>query len=281
MRKSWIRFIATGCFVTSAFCQSPAATKNATLTTTAIIEMTRSGLPEDIIIAKIRTEPKRLEVTTDDLIALKQAGVADSVIRAMLLGPSAKADAPAPGFSYSAPQDPNDPLAPHDPGIYMMFPARDGERARLVLVERAGPDRRKTGNIFASAITYGIVKMKTVAEISGPHAPLRTTDAKPEFYMYFPPVGNLGAGNNVTSPEQFTLLALDDKKDHREMTVLKSGFTGASFGNDEKMTVRFNAEKIRPYAYRVAPDVELKPGEYAFVAAPGSVMVFDFGVDSR
>jgi hypothetical protein len=55
------------------------------------------------------------------------------------------------------------------------------------------------------------------------------------------------------------------------------------------MTVRFNAEKIRSYAYRVAPDVELRPGEYAFVAgtgvggaaASGAVVVFDFGIDSR
>jgi hypothetical protein len=245
--------------------------------------MTRSGLPEDIIIAKIRTEPKPLQVSTDDLIALKKAGVADSVIRAMLLGPAAKADAPVPGFSYSAPQDPNDPLAPHDPGIYMMFPAR--ERARLVLIERAGPGRRKAGNLFASAMTYGVVKTKMVAEIAGPHAPLRTTDPKPEFYLYFPPVGNLGAADSISSPEQFTLLALDDKKDHRETTILRSGITGSSFGSDEKMTVRFSVEKIRPYAYRVDPDVELKPGEYAFVAATGvassGVAVFDFGVDRR
>ena len=100
------------------FLPGPGCPKNATLTTTAIIEMARSGLPEDIIVAKIRTEPKPFEVTTDDFIALKRAGVADSVIRAILLGPAAKADAPAPGFSYSASQDPNDPLTPHDPGIY-------------------------------------------------------------------------------------------------------------------------------------------------------------------
>jgi len=62
------------------------------------------------------------------------------------------------------------------------------------------------------------------------------------------------------------------------MTVLRSGITGASFGSDEKMTVRSSVEQIRPYVYRVTPDVELKPGEYAFVAY--TLVVFDFGVDS-
>jgi hypothetical protein len=213
MKKSWIGLITTGCCVVSAFCQSPATAPNAVLTTAAIIEMTKSGLPEDIIIAKICTEPKPMQVGTDDLIELKRAGVADSVIRAVMLGPAPRPDAPAPGFTYYASQYPNDPMAPHDPGIYMMFPARDGERARLVLIERAGPGREKMGNLFASAITYGVVKSKMVAEIAGAHAPLRTTDAKPEFYMYFPPVGNLGAADSISSPSQFTLLALDNKKD--------------------------------------------------------------------
>jgi hypothetical protein len=254
----------------------------------AIIEMTKAGLPDDVIIAKIRTEPKPIQAGTDDLIALKKAGVADSVIRAVLLGPAPKPEARTPGFSYSAPQDPNDPMAPHDPGIYMMFPARDGDRPRLVLIERAGPGRRKAGNLFASAVTYGVVKTKMVAEIAGPHAPLRTTEVKPEFYMYFPPVGNLGAADSVSSASQFALLELDSKKDHRETIILRSGITGASFGNDDKMTVKFSADKIRPYAYRVSPDVELKPGEYAFVAGTGvsgaaaaAVVVFDFGIDGK
>lgn len=286
MKNSCIVLIAATCCVASGFGQDPAAKRNAPLTTEAIIELTQAGLPDDIIIQKIRTAAQAIDVSTDDLIALKKAGVPNSVIRALLVGPAPKPEAPSPGFSFSANTDPNDPLSPHDPGIYMMVPARDGERSRLVLIERAGRGREKNANIFVSAMTYGIVRSKTVAEIAGPRAPLRTSEPRPEFYLYFPPVGNLGAANSITSPSQFTLLRLEEKKDHREMTVLKFGITGMSSGNDARMTIQFDAGKIRPYAYRVTPDVNLAPGEYAFVAGSGedgaesfSLVVFDFGVE--
>jgi hypothetical protein len=58
-------------------------------------------------------------------------------------------------------------------------------------------------------------------------------------------------------------------KDHRETAVAKMGLSNVSKGNDDKRTIKLNTEKIRPYAYLVTPDVSLKPGEYAFVAASG------------
>jgi hypothetical protein len=105
--------------------------------------------------------------------------------------------------------------------------------------------------------------------------------------MYFPPTGNLGATDTISSPSQFALLELEAKKDHRETTIFKIGFASASAGNDEKKTCKFNAEKIRPYAYKVIPDASLKGGEYAFIAATGmtgsaaaaNVVVFDFAID--
>jgi hypothetical protein len=105
--------------------------------------------------------------------------------------------------------------------------------------------------------------------------------------MYFPPTGNLGAADTISSPTQFTLLLLEDHKDHRETTVAKAGLGSASAGNDEKKTIVFTTQKMRSYAYKVTPGSNLKPGEYAFIAATGSagaagassVVVFDFGVD--
>ncbi len=105
--------------------------------------------------------------------------------------------------------------------------------------------------------------------------------------MYFPTSGNLGATDTISSPAQFSLLQLEPKKDHRETTIYKLGFGTASAGNDEKKTRRFNAEKIRPYVYKVIPDASLQAGEYAFIAATGmsgsnaaaNVVIFDFGVD--
>jgi hypothetical protein len=106
--------------------------------------------------------------------------------------------------------------------------------------------------------------------------------------MYFPQTGNLGAADAISSPSQFMLMSLEVKKDHRETTVLKLGFAAASSGMDEKRVFRFNADKMRPYVYKLVPDASLRAGEYAFVASTGmggttssTPVIFDFGVDLR
>jgi hypothetical protein len=281
-RNAVVTVCCSFCFSLCAYSQDEPLTKD------TIIQMVNAGLPEDVIVSKIRSEANPPKLSTDDLVSLKSAGVSDGVIRAMV-SPSLKADpAAASGPAYIAPADPDDPMGPHDPGIYMMVTTHEGKK-KLVLIERAGSGREKTANIWGHAFSYGIAKAKIKAEIPGPRAAMRSTEAKPEFYMYFPPSGNLGAADTISSPAQFSLLRLEDKKDHRETTVEKVGFGSASAGNDEKKTFKFNTEKLRPYSYKVNPGASLKAGEYAFLAATGmggsasagAVVVFDFGVDLK
>jgi hypothetical protein len=49
-----------------------------------VIAMTKLGLGDEVIIARIKTSPCRFALTDDDLVALKRAGVSDKVITAML-----------------------------------------------------------------------------------------------------------------------------------------------------------------------------------------------------
>ncbi len=276
--------IAAFCF---SFCFSLCAySQDVPLTKDAIIQMVKAGLPEDVIVSKIRNEANPPNLSTDDLIALKSAGVSDGVIRA-LVSPVPKAETPAASApAPAAPPDPNDPMAAHDPGIYLVVHAREGG-TKMVLIERAGSGHEKTANVWGHAFSYGISKAKVKAEIPGPRATVRSAEPTPVFYMYFPPTGNLGAADTISSPSQFSLLLLEEKKDHRETAVFKVGFASASSGTDEKKTFRFNADKIRPYAYKVTPAASLKAGEYAFIATTGtaagagagSVVIFDFGVD--
>jgi hypothetical protein len=268
-----------------------AYSQDAPLSKDAIIQMSKAGLPEDVIVSKIRSEPSPPKMSTDDLISLKSAGVSDGVIRA-LVSPSPKSDpAVASGPAFIASGDPDDPMANHDPGVYLLMTTREGKR-KLVQFERAGSNRTHTAHLWAAAFSYGITKAQVKAELPGPRATLRA-DPKPEFYMYFPPTGNLGATETISSPSQFILEALDTKKDKREVAVAQMrAFGGTSSGADEKKSLKFNVEKIRPYAYKVTPDASLRSGEYAFIASTGiggassgfggasaSVVVFDFGVD--
>lgn len=130
-------------------------------------------------------------ISTDDLIALKAAGVSDGIIRA-LVAPPPKPDnaAPQPAVA-SPPPDPNDPDAHHDPGVYMMTKEVDG-KPKMVFIDRAGA---------ASVHTAGGIGAKMKAEIPGAHAPVRSKEARPVFYMYFPSAENVGGlGETVLSP---------------------------------------------------------------------------------
>jgi len=279
---SRLRKAIAGFLVLFAIC---AYSQNAPLTKDTIIQMAKAGLPDDVIVNKIKAETNPPNFSADDLISLKAAGVSDGVIRA-LVSPRPKTDPPAASATPSpALADPNDPLAPHDPGIYLMTSNRESGK-KMVLIERAGSGRDKTSHVWRAALTEGIAKAQIRAEVPGPLAPVRA-NARPEFYMYFPPTGNLGSADSISSPAQFSLLRLEKKKDHRETTVAKQGLGRASAGIDEKKEVKFTANKIRPYVYKVTADAGLKAGEYAFVAATGmggtasagAVAIYDFGVD--
>jgi hypothetical protein len=282
MRKSFISLVLL------AFCATLVAQQ--ALNNASVIKLAKAGLSDDLIVSTINASPGTYDTSADGLIALKTAGASDRVVTAIVAKASAPPSAAGPlaaaPMLASAPANPDDPAAPHDPGVYLMVQTREG-KGKMVLIERAGSGREKTANIWGSAFTYGISKAKMKAEIPGPRAAVRTDEKAPTFYMYFPPTGNLGAADTIGSPTQFSLLSLEDKKDHRETTVAKMGLGSASVGNDDKRTIKFHAEKIRPYAYKVTPEASLKAGEYAFIASTGSagaasaggVVVFDFGID--
>jgi hypothetical protein len=60
------------------------AAQSETLTNRNVIDMSRVGLASDVILKKIATARTEFVVTAEALVELKQAGVADSVIAAML-----------------------------------------------------------------------------------------------------------------------------------------------------------------------------------------------------
>jgi hypothetical protein len=256
--------------------------------------LAKAGLSDDLIVSTINAQSGTYDTSTDGLIALKSGGASDKVVAAVVaksVAPAAASPASAAPSTASAAGDPDDPMAPHDPGVYLMTTTHDG-KPKMIFVDRAASGNEKTSGFLAHAFTYGIVQAKIKASIPGAKSVLRTQDVKPTFYMYFPPIGNqggLGGTDLVTSPSQFSLIALEVKKGHRETAVEKVGFASASAGDDQKNVWMFNSERIRPYAYRVAPKATLPAGEFAFIASTrmagsatgGTVIIYDFGVDLR
>jgi len=72
------------------------------LTKDTIIQMSKAGLPEDVIVSKIKAEAQPPKLSTDDLISLKSAGVSDGVIRALVVGAGPKPDPPAANGTTTA-----------------------------------------------------------------------------------------------------------------------------------------------------------------------------------
>jgi hypothetical protein len=69
------------CSTVPTFCQS---SLESDVDNARIVEMTRKGLGDDVIIARIKAGATKFELSDDDLATLKKAGVSDAVVAAMI-----------------------------------------------------------------------------------------------------------------------------------------------------------------------------------------------------
>lgn len=257
------------------------------ITNADVVKMVKAGLGDAIVIAAVRGPKKpHFDLGPDGLVGLKVSGVSDAVI-AVMLDPTAtvaaSASAPSPTPVPPPPPDPNDPMAPHDAGIYIDL---GSGTPRLVAMEPTSFKQGKSGGFFSSAMTMGIKKMKWKAVVRSPRAAQRTANGSPSFYFYFEKKSSIDAG--ATNPSEFVLARMNRKDDSRELIVGEAGAFGASSGTREKDAIEFRTEKLGPGAFRVTPGESLGPGEYCFFIASGSSNpsqagatghLFDFGVD--
>ena len=256
-----------------------------------VIDMASLGLSDEVIVDKIHAASATdFDTGLEALKALKAAKVSDTVIRAMINPGTPPAAVPAPAASPApAKADPNDPNDPHDPGIYMYAKTRDG--VKMIMLEPTVYTQGKMSGAFTSALTYGAAKMKWKAIVRGSHANMKTADSSTVFYFYFEKLGaglSYGAFGGTSTPNEYTLLRFDDKKDSRETVVMKGSMWGTSSGTDKKADTGFTFEKLQPGVYKVTPNASLKPGEYCFIGASGggafaagaagANRLFDFGI---
>ncbi|MET4898261.1 hypothetical protein RN629_14035 [Sphingomonadaceae bacterium jetA1] len=249
-----------------------------------VVTLVQAGLGEEADIAKIKASPNRFDLGTDQLIALKKQGVPSPVIAAMLSasqegGVSAKA-------SLSA--DSPDWRVPHPAGIYLL--ADEGAEPKMQRLDPTTANQTKTGGMLGYALTGGIASIKMKSVIPNDHARIRSAKAKPEFYFYFDEANaSLSSGANggswltgpnatITSPNEFSLVRFDVKKDHREARVGSFSIGGAKSGVMDKDRIAFTYDRVANGVFRVSPNMPLEPGEYGFlysISAGGGPGMFD------
>jgi hypothetical protein len=262
-----------------------AVAQDETLTNNEVISLTKAGLSQSLIIGKIRTSKSKFDLTTDGLISLKQAGVSDDILTAMMEAKSGRSTK-VPLTEPAA--DPNDPMAKHGYGIYL-YEEVAGQR-KMTQVKPTVSAQNRTGGVFTSGLTYGISKIKTKANLPGRNSALQVRELTPVFYFYLDvSTGGLNTASGIPSdPKEFTLIRFNQRDDNREVTIGKSNAFGGKGGLSDEYVVPFTATDLGNGTFEITPTGNLKPGEYAFylvnsgnsnASAAIGAKFFDFGVN--
>ena len=261
-----------------------------TLNNEVIVTLSHAGLGDEAIIAKIKASGANYDLSTDQIIALKNRGVSGPVIAAMLAAAN-----PAPATAALS-IDAADPAVPHATGVYLLV---DGAAPAMTRIDATVSNQAKTGGIIGYALTSGIASMSIKAAIPGESARTNTTNVRPVFYFFFDESNPdsarqattwaSGSNASVSSPNEFTLVRLNQKKGRREARVGSVNIGGAKTGVMDKDQIPFDYTMVRPGVFKATPREPLGPGEYGFMFAitgggggfTGGAMtarIFDFSV---
>ena len=224
-----------------------------------VIGMVNLGLPEDVIIAKIRAmsaaggDAISFDTGVEGLKTLKAGNVPDSVIKAMINPGAPVATVVAASTSAPMTVDPNMP--PPEIGVYWK------DRANFVLVQGQALTNTKAGGKAGSIFTNGMRNQHWDAYLEGPTSKNVVRERHPSFYLYVP---------DGADAADYVLIKLNKKGDRREFQVGSfGGVTGGKSGVKKDKEVGFKADHVGIRTYRVTLEADLKPGEYAFFMGTG------------
>lgn len=255
------------------------------LTNDSIVKLLETGFSQETILAMIEHRPGKYSLSTDDLVALKKAGVPEKIITAMLnktasepISPKpaprkgeAKQDQPDPAVAASEESlDPVPPI-PKEHGLY--YQASN----RLVPLEGQAVSFARSGSLLASAATFGLKSAKINVQILGATS-AHTTDARPAFYFRVAQANDAAGG----SAGDLVLVKMTVKQKRRQFEIAASGAWRSSSGISARSQLQVTRTQIQPGSYRLAPAEPLETGQYAFYLFRGYDLpgfVYDFSVE--
>lgn len=232
------------------------------LTNKDIVTLVKGGLAPQTIVEMIKQSECKFDISPEAMIALKQDGVPDMVIHAMVAknNPNSSPTSPdssSPGTeSFTAPST----------GITMI----DG--SNQIPMKYSISSGGKTSGVGMKMVNpFGKIKIKQT--LSGNQATLQTNNTSPTF--------ELTVASNFNPIDNVFLIKFDVKSDRREISVA-SGRMSASSGFDKENLIPITLEESpagkrgQTSVYKVTLKGPLAPGEYAFVLFMSTY--YDFGV---
>jgi hypothetical protein len=223
-----------------------------------VVKDWKTGIPEELLITKIKKNGRPFNLSGDEIQALTTTGISATVIK-YLLDPSQPYSPPAPPSppvastsggpdvrtpSRTYPADPNTSRVPADPALYHFVDTTPTKTdIKLLLGENEG-----------SRITKALMKKgKAIGYLLGPSANTKITEASPVFYM------RLSEGKAI---EDVVLLAMSQTKERREVEI------GASLAKQELKSESmraFDSLEVGPHLFKITPAKTLAKGEYMFL----------------
>jgi hypothetical protein len=220
------------------------------LTNEDVVKLSKAGLGDDVVIAKINQAPQvDFKLDPDSLIALKQQGVSKEVISAMLkrTTPTPQA-APAPGPA-------NLPAA----GPSVVLRTAEGD---LALRKMAG------------SVDYRLGGTRTYNVFAGAQSTTRTHDRNPSILL-----------RSEGDPRgQYFVVKFTTEKGKRALRI-GGGLLGTRnlTTPNEDYVIEYEASETQPGLWTLKLSKPLEPGEYGLFVATSNVLgageVYDFGVD--
>lgn len=233
------------------------------LTNADIVQMVKAGLPESTILLSIKSSPAEFDTAPTELIALKNAGVTQPVLDAMLTHGATELPPGAIIPSASTVSDYSAMVGPQGSGSGGFVAIDAGQRIPLQITSE---DAFKSKRKFWHSEYVGI--------FSGSKADVRLSSRNPTFELPFP------AG--PTAEEAVRLMKMEVRGATREVSLrvllydpmLRRVPTVTDGVIETTLTAVPGAEASTSL---LTPKAPLEPGEYAIIRT--NTDVYDFGVD--
>lgn len=250
MRRCVRRFVAVGMALGlfSAVAFARPEKQSGPLRDEDVIALSKAGLGDDLIIAKIQSSPKTdFDTSTEALIRLKKAGVSNAVLDVMV----------RPAAPRSASVD-------HRPGQ----PGKWKTGVRLVTKDSVVDLDSIEGVEGTTFIGVGFLLWNNYP---GQHSQTRISD--PDAYIL------VLSDKSPTGRWFLVRLDANDKESDRSLKMGRSSlFTSRSAGRpDNEWTIQFEATQESSGVWRIKPKSPLKADEYGLWKGTGEL--YDFGVE--
>ena len=247
------------------------------LTNKTIVTMVNTGFSDQVIIEKIKSSRCNFNVGLDSLVWLKNQKVSDEIITVMM---NTKSES-----QYMRNSD--NPLDPHQSGIYYFNPTGETGR-KLVVLDPNKISQQKSSTVYL----YGVPVSSNKIAIDGEEARLQIKDPLPVFYFYFQTsqqssLNNSGGANfTASSPNEFSIIVFDVNSHTHQRQVPTSGGVGSisSSGVSSKNKLQFDYERVGDGIYKVYAKEPMREDEYAFMysaGVPENRRIFDFGIEEE